>query len=161
MSQVIDQHRSDSIKAALKAALGRHPVAAWLVLFLSLLVTGWAWYVSEKAVTKTATERFESEAHDVATSISNRMKEYELVLRAGSALFDASNEVTRQDWSAFADTIYLQKYFPGIQALGVSVMLLPEQLDKHIAELQSLLKDKCDIGIKVYQLREVCVQSFA
>ena len=137
MSPVIDQHRSVSIKAALKAALGRHPVAAWLVLFLSLLVTGWAWYVSEKAVTKTATERFESEAHDVATSISNRMKEYELVLRAGSALFDASNDVTREDWSAFADTIYLQKYFPGIQALGVSVMLLPEQLDKHIADIRA------------------------
>jgi len=56
--------------------LDKHPPAAWLVLLLSLLVTSWAWYVSDKAVTQTSEERFEFQAQDLASAITNRMKEY-------------------------------------------------------------------------------------
>lgn len=126
-----------NIKALIRWLFHKHPPAAWLVLLLSLVVTSWAWYVSNKAVTNTINTRFEFQAQDLATAIAGRMKEYELALRSGAALFDASSTVSRQDWNSFTDTIYLQKYFPGIQALGYSVMLNPEQLDAHINAIRS------------------------
>jgi CHASE1-domain containing sensor protein len=101
-----------NLKVLFKWLLDKHPPAAWLVLLLSLLVTSWAWYVSDKAVTQTIEERFEFQAQDLATAITNRMREYELALRSGAALFDASSMVTREDWNSFAGTIYLQKYSP-------------------------------------------------
>lgn len=120
-----------------KNLIARHPAAAWLVLLLSLLVTSWAWYVSDRAVTRNVEERFQFEAEDVATAINDRMKEYALVLRSGSALFEASTDVSRDDWSRFADTLYLQEFFPGIQALGYSVMIEPEELAAHEAVIQA------------------------
>lgn len=126
-----------NIKALIRWLLNKHPPAAWLVLLLSLGVTSWAWYISDKAVTETITTRFESQAEDLATAITGRMKEYEQALRSGAALFNASTTVTRDDWNEFTDTIYLQKYFPGIQALGYSVMLKPDELDAHITALRA------------------------
>lgn len=123
-------------KPIFKFLLELHPPAAWLVLVLSVMVTSWAWYVSDKAVTQTIEERFGFQSQDLATAITERMKEYELVLRSGAALFDASNAVTRSDWNSFADTIYLHKYFPGIQALGYSVMLTPQELSAHIETIR-------------------------
>lgn len=125
-----------NIKTLYEWLLDRHPPAAWLILLLSLLVTSWAWYISDKAVTQTIEERFEFQAQDLATAITNRMREYELALRSGAALFDASSAVTREDWNSFATTIYLHKYFPGIQALGYSVMLSPDELSAHIEKVR-------------------------
>lgn len=120
-----------NIPAIARWLLTKHPPAAWLILALTLMVTCWAWYVSAKAVSQTIETRFDYQAQDLATAITDRMKEYELALRSGAALFDASSSVTRKDWSSFTDTIYLQKYFPGIQALGYSVMLTPEEVEAH------------------------------
>ena len=129
--------RTWSFTKLYKRTLERHPPAAWLVLLLSLVVTGWAWFISERAVNQTITDRFSFQAQDLSTAITNRMRQYELALRSGAALFDASDSVSRQDWSDFADTIYLQKHFPGIQALGYSVVLSPQELEKHIAAVRS------------------------
>lgn len=120
-----------------KNLIARHPAAAWLVLILSLLVTSWAWYVSDRAVKPSVQERFQFEAEDVATAINDRMREYALVLRSGSALFEASTDVSRDDWSRFADILQLQEFFPGIQALGYSVMLEPGELAAHEAATQA------------------------
>lgn len=109
----------------------KHPPAAWLVLLLSLLVTYWAWFVASEAVQQRASERFEFMASDVANAISERMDEYELALRGGLALFHASDAVSRKEWQDFADTLYLDKHFPGIQGLGYSVMLDPDEVASH------------------------------
>lgn len=114
----------------------KHPPAAWLVLFLSLLVTGWAWFVASAAVQQRASERFKYTAIDVVTAISERMNEYELALRGGLALFHASESVSRQEWRSFADTLHLNKHFPGIQGLGYSVMLQAEEVAEHETTIQ-------------------------
>jgi len=123
----------------LKQVIGnysKHPPAAWMVLLLSLLVTGWAWFVASAAVQQRASERFEFTAADVANAITERMDEYELALRSGLALFHASDTVSRQEWQSFADALYLNKHFPGIQGLGYSIMLQPDQVRDHEAAIQ-------------------------
>lgn len=124
----------------------KHPPAAWMVLAVSLIVTGWAWFVASAAVQQRASERFEFTAGDVASAITERMDEYELALRSGLALFHASETVSRKEWQDFADTLYLNKHFPGIQGLGYSVMLDPEQVASH----ESAIRDQ---GFDDYQIR--------
>lgn len=114
----------------------KYPPAAWLVFVLTLLVIGWAWFVASAAVQQRASERFDYTAKDVATAITERMDQYQLALRSGLALFKSSDHVSRQDWENFADTLYLNKHFPGIQGLGYSVMLHPEDVPGHEATIQ-------------------------
>ncbi|WP_438971016.1 sensor histidine kinase, partial [Methylophaga sp.] len=113
---------------------------------MSLFVTGWAWYIASGAVEKHASERFEFTAKDVANAITDRMNEYELALRSGLALFHASDKVSRKEWEKFADTLYLNKHFPGIQGLGYSQILKPEQVAEHEAEIQAE-------GFEEYQIK--------
>jgi PAS domain S-box-containing protein len=122
---------------SLKKLFSKHPPAAWLVLILSLCVTYWAWFIATAAVQQRTSERFRFSADDVAAAIHERMEQYELALRGGLALFEASEEVSRREWQDFADTLYLNKHFPGIQGLGYSVMLQPNQLREHEAAIQS------------------------
>lgn len=124
------------MKSLFKRLGEQHPFVAWLSLVLSLLVTGWAWFITDKAVDKLVTDRFQFLAQDVASAITSRMQEYEFVLRSGQALFDASNEVTREDWAEYSATIHLQKYFPGIQALGYSLMLSPDEVEAHVSKIR-------------------------
>lgn len=120
----------------LSTEYSKHPPIAWLVLLLSLIVTGWAWFVASAAVQQRASERFEFTATDVSNAITERMDQYELALRSGLALFHASDTVSRKEWQDFADTLYLNKHFPGIQGLGYSVMLKPEQVAAHEASIR-------------------------
>jgi PAS domain S-box-containing protein len=120
-----------------KNLIAGHPAAAWLVLLLSLLVTSWAWYISEQAVTRNVEERFQFEAEDIITAINDRMNEYALVLRSSSGLFETSSDVSREDWNRFVDRLSLQEYFPGIQALGHSVMLEPDEVAAYEASIRA------------------------
>ncbi|HNF88576.1 MAG TPA: CHASE domain-containing protein [Thiobacillaceae bacterium] len=107
----------------------RHPATAWIILLLSFVLTGLAWYISDSAVRKRAAERFQFQAQDVANAIIKRMLDYEMVLRGGAALFDASEDVSREEWRAYVDRLQLQRLYPGIQGLGYSRMIQPGELN--------------------------------
>ncbi|MDO6562307.1 CHASE domain-containing protein [Amphritea sp. 1_MG-2023] len=107
------------------------PTIAWIILFISLVLTGLAWYISDSAVKQRAGERFQFQAHDVRTAIEQRMQEYAMALRAGIGLFNVANDLNRTDWKAFTDTLDLQEHFPGIQGLGYAVMVTADNLTAH------------------------------
>lgn len=48
------------------------------------------------------------------------MNHYELVLRGGVALFEASEQVTRGEWRTYVRALRFQNDYPGIQGLGFS-----------------------------------------
>jgi len=107
------QHLSSLAKRALF-----HPNAAWFVLLLSLMLTAAGWYVSNKYVTQRAEEAFQFEVEQARLAIIKRMQEYELMLRGGVALFNASVHVDRQEWKRYVETLEMDRYYPGVQGLG-------------------------------------------
>ncbi|SFK50574.1 CHASE domain-containing protein [Methylophaga sulfidovorans] len=117
--------------------LKKHPLSAWVALFLWLIISVCASYLLFSFFHHQAIQRFSYESRDVANAITERMHDYELALQSGKALFDASDQVTRNDWRQFADTIQLQKYFPGIQALGYCEIVSSESVAKHIQIIRS------------------------
>ncbi len=115
----------------------RHPAAAWVILLVSFVLTGLAWYISDTAVRKRASERFQFQSQAVADAIAKRMIDYEMALRGGAALFSASSDVSREEWRVFSDRLQLHHNFPGIQGLGFSQMFAPAEKAALIAKIRA------------------------
>ena len=61
-------------------------VTAWIVLFVSLVLTAAAWFIANSFVTERAHDRFIFQVDDLESAIKQRMIEYESVLRGGIGL---------------------------------------------------------------------------
>jgi len=82
-------------------------------------------------------ERLAFEARDITQQVEQRMRAYRQVLRGARALFDASDEVTHEDWKTYVGALSLQEDFPGIQGVGFSAYVKAEDLDSHIASMRA------------------------
>ncbi|MGB5794060.1 CHASE domain-containing protein [Poseidonibacter sp.] len=80
---------------------------------------------------------FDSLTKKITHQIYNRMDTYREVLYSGLGFFEASNEVTRKEWSIFVTKLQIQKYFSGIQGLGYTLVLRENELEKNIKEIRS------------------------
>jgi diguanylate cyclase (GGDEF)-like protein/PAS domain S-box-containing protein len=105
--------KTADIRQSLRA--GRIP---WVVLALSIAVSGWAWYAVSHSVSERARARFNDMAHQAHSTILNRMGNYEQILIGGRGLFTASRSVKRDDWRAYVHSLDLDQRFPGMQAMG-------------------------------------------
>ncbi|WPD24225.1 MAG: CHASE domain-containing protein [Candidatus Electrothrix scaldis] len=113
------------------------PATPWAVLVIALIITGFAWHIADRAVDKRIAERFEYQATDIVSAITKRMQEYEVVLRSGLGLFKASESVSREEWKAFTDNLNIEKYYPGIQGIGFSLMVPPAKKEAHEQALRA------------------------
>ncbi|MFA9374795.1 MAG: CHASE domain-containing protein, partial [Poseidonibacter sp.] len=80
---------------------------------------------------------FDSLTKKITHQIYNRMDTYREVLYSGLGFFEASNEVTRKEWSIFVTKLQIQKYFSGIQGLGYTLVLRENELEKNIKQIRS------------------------
>ncbi len=104
--------------AIFKSAALRGMSVAWLALVVSLLITGWAWYLAQAAAGQNARDRFEFRINEVKIAIADRMRAYEAVLRGAKGLFSASEEVTQEEWRAYVRSLNLDQVYPGIQVVA-------------------------------------------
>lgn len=105
---------------------------AWVVLAISLCITVFSWWLSSEYVSKRAQDRFNFEVQKASQAVVKRMQEYEQVLRGGQGLFIASDEVSRRDWHDYVENLRIDTYWPGIQGIGLALMLTPEALESHV-----------------------------
>jgi signal transduction histidine kinase/ActR/RegA family two-component response regulator len=112
-------------------------VAAWVVLVISLAITVLSWQISARSVENRLRDRFGFEVEKARLVIAKRMQEYEQVLRSGVGLFLASDVVSRKDWRIFVETLDIDTYWPGIQGIGYSRMLAPDELAAHEREVRA------------------------
>lgn len=80
---------------------------------------------------------FESACGEIALNIKDRLAASELVLRAGVALFDASDDVSRDEWRAFAGRLDLESHLPGVQGVGYECLVPREELAGHENEMRA------------------------
>ena len=96
------------------------PWVPWLVLVIcGLFTVAGSAFVSHTARTRDEL-RFASEVQDIRASLAARIETYVALLRAASALFAASEEVSRAEFSQFATHLELRDRFPGVQGIGFS-----------------------------------------
>ena len=87
-----------------------------LLACMSITVAAWGW-ISFDTESRTR-ERFQRAADSVRETMRLRMEGYESLLRSGTALFDASNSVEREEWHAFVAGLQLPEKYPGVLGMG-------------------------------------------
>jgi signal transduction histidine kinase/CHASE1-domain containing sensor protein/ActR/RegA family two-component response regulator len=114
-----------------------HTGMAWFVLALSFLVTGAAWYLSDRAVRDKAEVRFGLQADDLSRAIGKRLVEYETALRGGAGVFGNFGSVSREQWRRYVESLRIADVYPGIQGLGYSLMMPARDVARHVAEVRA------------------------
>lgn len=98
-----------------------NPMTGWLVLAVSLVLTVAAYSISKRQMETRAQERFNYKAMEIVHAIEERMGHYEQALRGGVALFNASENVSREAWRVYVASLRLEENLPGIQGLGYAL----------------------------------------
>jgi signal transduction histidine kinase/CHASE1-domain containing sensor protein/ActR/RegA family two-component response regulator len=108
------------------ASRSRRPTAEghWLAsaaTACALLVTGLAAYAAWTAAESREQLRLQRAAQEVRTSIESRLAAYVAMLRAGSGLFAARPDVSRDEFRAYVERLDLERQYPGIRGIGFSM----------------------------------------
>ena len=103
-------------------------VSGLLALLLTAVAVAMTWSVQLNR----ARNQFDFRVSEITEKVRARMLSYEQVLRGGVALFAASDEVAREDWRVYVETLALAETFPGLQGVGFSQRLDAAELGMHV-----------------------------
>jgi PAS domain S-box-containing protein len=115
----------------------KHDRRSVLFLFIGLALTISITYFSQKYIQNQSKKQFELVCSEVRLKIDDRLHDHAMLLRSGSALFSSVDTVTRKTWKDFNSTLKIDKNLPGIQGLGVAVIIPKEKLAQHVQKIHS------------------------
>ncbi|MCE5182602.1 MAG: CHASE domain-containing protein [Betaproteobacteria bacterium] len=108
---------------------------------LLVLATGFlAVYFLQQAAINTARhvqqEDFDYQGREIALRIEQRLDSYAQVLRGARGLYVASQRVGRNEFRDFVSSLELERRYPGIQGVGFSLIVRPDEMARHIASMR-------------------------
>lgn len=115
-----------------------NPVSGWVILFFSLLLTFAAYWFTSRQMLARAEEHFLFRANEIVLAIGQRLMLYEQALQGGRGLFNASEEVSHQEWQRYVHSLHLKERLPGIQGLGFAQVVAAHELAAHEARVRAL-----------------------
>ena len=110
---------------------------AWVLFTAGLIATAVAGFYLKRDADTHAKKDFDSACNEITLRIKSRMEAHAQILRSAAALFDASDDVSREEWHAFTTLQKVEQHLPGIQGIGFSLAIPREQLKRHIQEIRS------------------------
>ncbi|MFT6913924.1 MAG: diguanylate cyclase (GGDEF)-like protein/PAS domain S-box-containing protein [Motiliproteus sp.] len=108
-----------------------------LVLTISLLITYALFYFTQVSANKNNQDYLDFRAREAVQIIKNRMADYETILRGAGGLFQASENVTREEFKRYISSLRLADNYPGIQGVGFSVFIPSKEKDNHIRTIRA------------------------
>jgi signal transduction histidine kinase len=127
---------------ALRSGLGRllrHlrlAVAAYVILLLSLLLTGLAWFYVRHTVEAQDKVRFDETVQATQAAVDRRTDAYLDALFGARGVFLASKAVEREEWESYAKGIETKSRLEGLQALGFARYVRPEEREAFVREAE-------------------------
>ena len=110
---------------------------AWLVFVACALAAIGLSQYSRQEFERRSADRFSYLADRQSELLSDRIADYERVLRAGAGLFAASGEVSRDEWRRFVARMNLDASLPGIQGTGFSQLIPAAEKTAHEQAIRS------------------------
>lgn len=107
-----------------------------LVLLGSLLLTALSTYYAVITAREKDQLRFESAIATTQNEIQKRFKTHIALLQAGTSLFAAKDEVSRQDFKIYVDHLKLPQQYPGVQGIGYSQRVQPAAKAALVAKMR-------------------------
>ncbi|MDD2829735.1 MAG: CHASE domain-containing protein [Sulfuricurvum sp.] len=105
---------------------------------LSVVVVIAVWYTTDRFYYKRAQNLFENYVNDSLDITDAQIHKYENALRSGVGFMQGSDYVSRNEWHQFVETLDIQKYYFGMQGIGYSIMLAPDQ----VASTEKRMRDE-------------------
>jgi CHASE1-domain containing sensor protein len=110
----------------------RRGAPAYTVLFVALVLSLLASYYVQHNIEAQAQSRFDEITQATQQAIDRRTKAYLDVMFGARALFYASENVTKEEWSNYVEAIDPATHFKGLQALSYAQHLSASQRDAFI-----------------------------
>jgi PAS domain S-box-containing protein len=107
----------------------------WLAV--GLICTVLAVFYVKGNVEAAAQREFDFTCNEIRLNIADRLAANAQLLQSGAALFEASDQVSREEWRTFTQRFQLEQQLPGTQGIGVALLIPNEQLSQHIQEIRS------------------------
>jgi PAS domain S-box-containing protein len=107
-----------------------------LVLAACLTITYFNWDFADTARKNELQSYFEYRARDVKERIEQRIIGYKQILKSTRGLYNAMVNVNRSEFRTFFNSLSLDKNYPGIQGVGFSLIIPPDQIRKHITSIR-------------------------
>jgi PAS domain S-box-containing protein len=107
------------------------------ILIVSVLITISFASTLNIFLTNDARDVFTIEVDRTTQAFEERIAIYMNALEGAKGLHAASQYVDRDEWKIYVDSLEIQKNYPGIQGVGYSVFVKPENLEAHIAAIRT------------------------
>jgi signal transduction histidine kinase/CheY-like chemotaxis protein len=117
------------------------PWVAYTVLAAGLVLTVLLTFYVVQTTRASEDLRFQTTVDETRHLIQIRLETYIELLRAGAALFAASDNVTPSEFRRFAARLQVDERYPGIQGIGLARYFHPDQLVPDDPALQELQKE--------------------
>ncbi|MEO5377104.1 MAG: CHASE domain-containing protein [Magnetococcus sp. DMHC-6] len=136
---VLDQELSNEQPNANQCHRGLGVLIAhlpWLVLITGLTITYFLYQFTRKNSDEDLHKNFQYQTQEITMRIQKRMENYEQILRGVRGLFKASHRVERAEFRNFVASLQLEEYAQGIQGIGFSLIVPPQEKEQHITAIR-------------------------
>lgn len=107
-----------------------------IVLLGLLALTGLSWQAARQTAVRQTELQFQSDISSLQTSLSDHLRIYANVLYSARGLFEASDQVSREEWKAYINNLRLDANYPGMLGMGYAQVIPKNQLATHTAEIK-------------------------
>ena len=107
------------------------------ILLLGLVLTTIATEFSVYEAKSDINKEFALICNEIKSVVYVRLHAHAVFLRSGAALFEASDSVTRHEFSIFYKHSKIDKNLPGIQGIAYSKLIAQSELQHHIESIRS------------------------
>ena len=110
---------------------------AWGMLAFTLLVQLVVWQSLRTNEDRAARQQFQMLGEKVTEAIRKRLRDHEQIPLGGAGLFDAVENVSREQWRTYVERLLLPDRYPGIQGVGFSQAIPQAERDAHVARMRA------------------------
>lgn len=108
-----------------------------IIIFVAFMgVTLWSWQTAKIRAEQDRRQELISKTDETKNRISERVSLYQELLRAGAVLFQASTEVTPEEWKTFSDLFEIEKRYPSVRAISYLEAVPASDLAAHTARVR-------------------------
>jgi signal transduction histidine kinase len=118
----------------------------YLVLSVSMLVTVGATYLFYKSAEAKDIARFQSETKEIRNRVENKISAYLTMIKATRGFVESTDKLNQQKFAEFVNSLELVKNYSGVQGIGFSKRVLPEERPEFEKKMQS----ESDSSFKVF-----------
>lgn len=133
------------------AFTNRFLATTFLIFFLFLIATVIAWKITSDVLAQEGKSRFYQNASDIKSRVQERVDLYILAIDGLHGFLEASDEVTRDEWSTYIQRVRLLEKYPGVSSISYIKKL--DNKDKN-AFIESVRKDTLTPTFTIYPKAE-------